>query len=165
VAHTIFVGRSEPSAINAIRAWYRLDRAFAGANRWLRSEHDITGEQVGIARIIGERESWPMAQLRERLSMHPATLGQVLARLGERGIVQTNPDGADGRRRVVALTAEGRDLLSVIPMVGPVRLRTAAVDPDYLDMLTTAFNRAVELFGLEEWADDSALIDTKEKRT
>nr|WP_243863973.1 MarR family transcriptional regulator [Brooklawnia cerclae] len=127
----------------------------------MRREHGVTGEQVGIARIVGERESWPMSQLRARLSMHPATLGQVLARLEERGLVRTSPDGDDGRRRNVALTARGRDLLAAIPLVGPVRLRTAHADPAELEALTRGFELAVELFGLARFADDPDFIDVR----
>jgi DNA-binding MarR family transcriptional regulator len=156
---------SEPSApaLAAIRAWYRLDRAFAGARKHLRSAYGVTGEQVAILRIVAERESWPLSGLRDRLTMHPATLGQVLARLADRGLVGIGPDAMDGRRRQVAASAAGRALLEDIPAIGPVRLRSAAADPADLAILAEGFRTAVDLFGLTAWADDPATIDTKEK--
>lgn len=152
-----------PQAIVAIRAWYRLDRAFASVNRWLQHTYHVTGEQIGIARIVAEHDVWSLAELRDRLSMHPATLGQSLARLEARGFVQIDHDQADKRRRLIRLTSAGRDLLAALPVVGPVRLRTATADPAELDALAAAFNQAVDLFGLQLWADDPNLIDTKEK--
>ncbi|WP_051208549.1 MarR family winged helix-turn-helix transcriptional regulator [Propionicicella superfundia] len=152
-----------PQAIAAIRAWYRLDRAFAAASRDMRLAHGLTGEQVALCRIVAERESWSMSELRDRLTMHPATLGQALARLEGRGCVETRPDGTDGRRRLVTMTQRGRDVLARIPVVGPVRLRTVTADPVDLAALAAAFTRAVEVFGLSPWADDPATIDTSGK--
>lgn len=147
------------AAVAAIRAWYRLDRAFAAVNReWLRTEN-VTGDQVAIARIVGEREAWPLAELRARLSMHPATLGQTLARLAGRGLVDLTTDPDDRRRRHVALTAEGRALLDRLPLVGPVRLRSVPASDDELAALAAAFDRALALFGLEPWADDDPRVD------
>jgi DNA-binding MarR family transcriptional regulator len=154
----------DPHAIAAIRAWYRLDRAFASIDRWMKLTHKVSGEQVAIARILAEQPAWPVSTLRDRLSMHPATLGQSLARLEKRGFVQTDVDPADRRRRVVALTDAGRALVAAIPPVGPVRLRTVDADADDLDLLAAAFNRAVDLFGLQPWADDPRTIDTRKKQ-
>jgi DNA-binding MarR family transcriptional regulator len=142
-----------PAALTAIRAWYRLDRAFAAVNREWWREHQVTGDQVAIARIVAERDSWPLAELRERLSMHPATLGQILARLEIRGLAAMAVDEADKRRRAVAITPAGRDLLRKLPLIGPVRLRTTSADRAELATLAAAFDRAVELFGLKPWAD------------
>jgi len=164
VVHNNWVSVPDPRAIAAIRAWYRLDRAFASVNRWLERTHKVSGEQLAIARILAEQPAWPVSVLRDRLSMHPATLGQSLARLETRGFVQTSVDPADGRRRVVALTDAGRALVDAIPLVGPVRLRTANAAPDTLDQLTAAFDRAVDLFGLQPWADDPHTIDTGRKQ-
>ncbi len=86
-----------------------------------------------------------------RLTMHPATLGQSIDRLATRELVTTDCDPRDRRRRIVAVTAAGRALLAGIPLVGPVRLRTQDADPDRLARLATAFDDAVDLFGLEEW--------------
>ncbi|MCL2483303.1 MAG: winged helix DNA-binding protein [Propionibacteriaceae bacterium] len=155
----------DPHAVAAIRAWYRLDRAFAGVNRWLWQTYCVTGTQVAIARIVAERDTWVLADLRQRLTMHPATLGQALNRLEARGFMRITVDPSDGRRRLVALTDQGRILIADIPLVGPVRLRTTGADLDDLDALADAFNRAVELFGVLPWADDPDVIDTKEKTT
>jgi DNA-binding MarR family transcriptional regulator len=47
----------------------------------------------------------PLAVLRQRLVMHPATLGQILDRLTERGLVTLAVDPKDRRRRPNAYAA------------------------------------------------------------
>jgi len=149
-----------PEALAAIRAWYRFDRAIASFNRQLRSQYGLTGEQLSIARILGESDCWSLSELRQRLTMHPATLGQALARLQAHGLVDIWPDQADGRRRMVRLTDQGREVIGTVPLVGPVRLRTMPADPDQLALLTQAFTLAVDIFGFAPYAGDPRVIDT-----
>lgn len=141
-----------PEALRAIRAWVRLESAFEAARKEFVTKHGVTGEQVAIARIVAERSEWPMVQLRERMSMHPATVGQLIGRAQDKGLVEVRQDAADGRRRVVAVTDRGRELLAALPLTGPVRLRSVPADPAQLDALAQAFDQAVELFGLGPWA-------------
>lgn len=139
-------------AVRAIRAWYRLELATGRFRQELRRRHGITGEQLAILRIVAERPEWLLADLRGRLTMHPATLGQTVDRLARRDLVAVDSDAADRRRRVVSITGSGRSLLAQVPLAGPVRLRTTNAEPDRLKRLEEAFEDAVALFGLEEWA-------------
>ncbi|MET7401063.1 MarR family winged helix-turn-helix transcriptional regulator [Dactylosporangium sp. NPDC005572] len=144
---------ASPDAVAAIRAWTRLDQAIAAFNRQLEQRHGVTGAQLAILRLVAEwGPDLPLAQLRDRLVMHPATLGQLLDRLAARGLVTLAPDPADRRRRRVALTAAGRECVAQAPLAGPVRLRQAAADPERLRRLADALDDAIELFGLEEYA-------------
>ena len=93
--------------LDAIRAWVRMDRAFTQFNRWLEAEHGITGAQLGILRIIAEMKPVTLADLRRRLTLHPATLGQLVDRLAVRGLVVRPPGAGDRRRREVTLTPLG----------------------------------------------------------
>jgi DNA-binding MarR family transcriptional regulator len=138
--------------LDAIRAWVRMDRAFAQFNRWLETEHGITGAQLGILRIIAEMEPVTLADLRRRLTLHPATLGQLVDRLAVRGLVVRTPGADDRRLREVTLTPLGARTLRAAPLAGPVRLRRTAAEPARLRALADAFTDAVTLFGLEEWA-------------
>lgn len=139
-------------ALSAIVAWVRLERATESFNLMLRRQFGLTGLQLAILRILAERPTLPLAALRKTLVLHPATLGQAVDELRDRGLctVQRNP--ADRRARLVALTAEGRALLTAAPLAGPVRLRQVTADPARLDRLAAALDDAIDLFGLADWA-------------
>ena len=139
-------------ALAAIRAWVRFDQALAAFNRSLEAEFRITGAQLAMLRIIEERAPVTLAELRAALIMHPATLGQLVGRLAERGLVTRSPDPADRRRRRVLVTARGRRLLGTAPVAGPVRLRSVPVEADRLTRVAQAFNDVIDLFGLGRWA-------------
>ena len=139
------------AALAAIRAWWRLDQAIAGFNQHLRGRHGVTGAQLAMLRILAERPV-TLADLRASLVMHPATLGQLIDRLARLGLVERRANPGDRRKRLVELTARGRQLLADAPLAGPVRLRQQAADPERLRRLAAAFEDAVELFGLKEWA-------------
>ena len=140
-------------ALAAIRAWTRLDQAIAGFNRALERDHGVTGAQLAILRLVREfsagGDGVALAALRERLVMHPATLGQLLDRLAERGLVTVAPDPRDRRRRRVALSAAGHRVTDAAPLAGPVRLRHVDADPERLARLAAALEDAIVLFGLE----------------
>ncbi len=138
-------------AFDAIRAWVRLDEAFGGFNRHLKTRHGVTGAQLAMVRIISEREPISLAELRTSLVMHPATLGQLVDRLAAAGLVSRSPGQGDRRKREGRLTALGRRLLRNAPLAGPVRLRTIAAPAHRLKALAEAFTDAIELFGLQEW--------------
>ena len=142
---------ADTAALGAIRSWYRLDRAFAAFNAHLRERHGVTGVQLALLRILAEAPL-TLAALRRRLVMHPATLGQLVDRLEGLGLAATEPDLADRRRRLVKVTPAGYKMLAVAPVAGPVRLRSHHAEPDRLLRLAEAFDDAVALFGLEEWA-------------
>jgi MarR family transcriptional regulator, temperature-dependent positive regulator of motility len=141
-------------AVAAIRAWTRLDQAIAGFNRFLEREFQVTGAQLAVLRLVREwtrERPVALAAMRERLVMHPATLGQLLDRLAARELVAIEPDPADRRRRLVRLTGAGSALLARAPLAGPVRLRYVDVDPQRLRRLAAALDDAIVLFGLEEY--------------
>jgi DNA-binding MarR family transcriptional regulator len=149
------IWRVVSEALSAVRAWTRLDQAIAGFNRVLEREHGVTGAQLAVLRLV--REWGPrvaLAEMRARLVMHPATLGQMLDRLAAHGLVTVAEDPADRRRRLVELTPEGRRLTEEAPLAGPVRLRHVPAAPDRLRRLAEAFDDAIVLFGLEEYDEE-----------
>jgi MarR family transcriptional regulator, temperature-dependent positive regulator of motility len=141
----------QQQALSAIVAWVRLDAAIQSFNQQLRREFGITGLQLAVLRILGERPSLPLAALRKSLVMHPATLGQSIDELRVMGLCTVARDTRDKRARNVALTEEGRALMTRAPVAGPVRLREMDHDIAKLDRLKAAFDDAVELFGLADY--------------
>ena len=142
----------DAAAITAVRAWLRLERSFDGLNVYLKDRYRITGLQLAILRIIGESESTTLYALRAQLAMHPATIGQLVDRVVKRGLLSRKRAANDSRLRELTLTARGRRLLEEAPVAGPVRIRSARADKGRLRRLAAAFDDAVSLFGLEEWA-------------
>lgn len=140
----------QQQALSAIVAWVRLDGAIQNFNQTLRKDFGITGLQLAVLRILGERPSLPLAALRKSLVMHPATLGQSIDELRTMGLCTVTRDSRDKRARVVAITDEGRALVARAPVAGPVRLRAMDHDVQKLERLKLAFDDAVELFGLGE---------------
>jgi DNA-binding MarR family transcriptional regulator len=150
VSHSIFVVAT-PDAVAAVRAWTRLDQAMAAFDRDLRARHGVTGRQLAVLRLVDEwGPGLTLADLRGRLVMHPATLGQLVDRLAGAGLVELAADAGDRRRRTVGLTAVGRQLLAAAPLAGPVRLRHVGAEPDRLRRLAEALTDAIDLFGLED---------------
>jgi len=140
----------QQQALSAIVAWVRLEAAIQNFNQTLRKQFGITGLQLAVLRILGERPALPLAALRKSLVMHPATLGQAIDELRAMGLCTVTRDGRDKRARVVAITEAGRELMARAPLAGPVRLREFDHDPARLDRLKAAFEDAVDLFGLGE---------------
>jgi DNA-binding MarR family transcriptional regulator len=138
----------QQQALSAIVAWVRLDAAIQSFNQALRKEFGITGLQLAVLRILGERPSLPLAALRKSLVMHPATLGQSIDELRTMGLCTVERDGRDKRARNVAITETGRELMRRAPMAGPVRLRAMDHDVARLDRLRLAFEDAIDMFGL-----------------
>ena len=141
-----------PEALDAVRAWTRLDQAFTGLGRDLRRKHQVTGAQLAILRMLDEwDQALPLLEMRDRLAMHPATLGQLVDRLLSHDLVASATDPDDRRRRIIRLTPKGRRLVKHAPLAGPVRLRYANVDAQRLRRLTAAFEDAIILFGLDDY--------------
>jgi len=139
-------------ALQAIRSWLRLDTAFAQYNRYLQRAYGVTGAQLAMLRLIHEAEPVTLAILRTQLAMHPATLGQLVARLEKLRLVQRATAPHDRRQRLVTVTGVGHHLIDRAPLAGPIRLRRIAGDKRQLRALAQAFDEAVHAFGLEEWA-------------
>ncbi|MDO5053624.1 MAG: MarR family transcriptional regulator [Pseudoclavibacter sp.] len=140
--------------MEAIRAWWRLERARASFDAHVKRDTGVTGSQLALLRIIDERAPVSIRQLRAELEWHPASLGQSIQRLEGRGLLAVTDDPADRRRRTCRLTETGEALLARTPLVGPVRLRTHPVDPDDLAAMRRGFELALTAFGLDEWSDD-----------
>ena len=137
-------------ALSAMVAWVRLDQAIQSFNQTLRKEFGITGLQLAVLRILGERPQLPLAALRKSLVMHPATLGQSIDELRAMELCTVTRDPRDKRARIIAITDKGRELMARAPLAGPVRLREIETEPARLDALKAAFEDAVDLFGLNE---------------
>lgn len=142
----------QQQALSLILAWDRLETASAALSAHLRRELGITALQHALLRLLSERPSLPLATLRKSLLMHPATLGQAVDALRRRGLCTVARDPEDRRARIVAISPAGQAVIARAPLAGTVRLRQVRVSPQRLARLTSAFEDAIELFGLDAWA-------------
>jgi DNA-binding MarR family transcriptional regulator len=141
----------QQQALSAMVAWVRLEAAIHNFNQTLRREFGVTGLQLAVLRILGERPALPLAALRKALVMHPATLGQSIDELRRLGLCTVTRDARDKRARLVAITDKGRELAARAPVAGPGRLRETENDPARLDQMKTAFEDAIALFALDAY--------------
>ncbi|MER5481738.1 MarR family transcriptional regulator [Streptomyces sp. NPDC002812] len=141
-----------------VQAWARLERAFTKLNQVLERDYGLTGQQLAVLRTVadwaGPGQAMPLAALRERLFMHPATIGQMLDRLADRGLVVVAPDPQDRRRRLIHVTEQGGGVLATAPLAGPVRLRHVQAEPERLGRLAEALDDAITLFGLQDYGPE-----------
>ena len=101
---------------------YRLDDQIGFVLRQVAQRHaalfaagigaDLTTTQWAALAKLGEIGPVSQNRLGRRTAMDAATIKGVIDRLTRRGLTETCPDPEDRRRLLVALTADGRDLVT-----------------------------------------------------
>ena len=97
------------SEIERVRAFNRLVTARIGA---LDDSYLGRGRPLGQARLlfeIGEAGACDLRRLRERLGLDSGYVSRLLRALTAHGLVTVENDPADRRRRLVSLTAKGKE--------------------------------------------------------
>jgi homoprotocatechuate degradation regulator HpaR len=77
-------------------------------------ELDITEPQWRVMRVLDDRGATDATSLSDVALLHGPSVTRILKDLEERRFVVREPDANDGRRSLVALTPEGRELVKVI---------------------------------------------------
>lgn len=80
--------------------------------RWQAGLPQLTKPQYAALSAIDEKPGIEQTALGRTAAIDKATLAAMLARLEQRELVERSVDGADRRRRVLHLTAEGRRVLA-----------------------------------------------------
>jgi DNA-binding MarR family transcriptional regulator len=95
-----------------VAATVRTGEAFlALADRRLRAYGLSAGARQVLAVLDGDGGSLSPTTIADRLIITTASMTSLLDTLQRRGLVQRAPDGADRRRVVVTITAEGRAVI------------------------------------------------------
>lgn len=85
-----------------------LGRALTAAELPLLSEHGLSMWAYSVLLRLDERPLRSQAALAEAIGADKTRIIDVLADLGDRGLISRTPDPSDRRVRLLALTPEGR---------------------------------------------------------
>jgi DNA-binding MarR family transcriptional regulator len=91
-----------------LRLLWAVSHALHSTSKRLEVTMGITGPQRLALQMIGRFPQITAGQLAHLLHVDPSTLTGIVQRLVRRGLIQRRPDAQDGRRTLLALTAEGR---------------------------------------------------------
>jgi MarR family transcriptional regulator, temperature-dependent positive regulator of motility len=69
--------------------------------------HSITSPQFAALNALYTEPNLDQRTLGERISLDRSTMADVVSRLRDRGLIRTERDPRDGRRKTIALTARG----------------------------------------------------------
>lgn len=82
----------------------------------------LTARDGTLLAHIDDPEGSSPARLARHLGVAPSTLSAALSRLDAGGLLRLDPDPADARRRVVRLTAAGREAVARDSVLDPQRV-------------------------------------------
>lgn len=68
----------------------------------------ITSPQFAALNALYSEPNLDQRRLGERISLDRSTMAEVVSRLANRGLIRTERDSRDGRRKTIALTPKGR---------------------------------------------------------
>jgi DNA-binding MarR family transcriptional regulator len=94
--------------------------------------HTITSPQFAALNALYNQSNLDQRTLGERISLDRSTMAEVVSRLSSRGLIRTQRDTRDGRRKTITLTTKGlRSVQQLIPrthamtdrLVGPLGAR------------------------------------------
>lgn len=103
----------------------RLHQAYTAA--WARRVDPVlTGPQYAVLVTVDAHPRLDQGSLAHTVSLDRSTMADVCRRLEERGLIERAPAPADGRRKLLDLTDDGREALH------RVRQRVAALDGELM---------------------------------
>jgi DNA-binding MarR family transcriptional regulator len=127
-------------------AFFWLARALIKAEEPLLRAHDVEMWDYAVLATLERGPAPTQSELAAASGRDKTRLIPILDRLEARGLVRRTPDPADRRNRVVALTAEGREL------VGSCRAAIREMEAEFLADLDPG-ERATFVAVLERLAD------------
>ena len=86
----------------------------------LRKDLGLLGSRIlapGILRVfaaLGMNDALTVNELREKAEVGANFVARLIAILKDRGVVEVRRDPEDGRRKIIALTPKGRELLDAL---------------------------------------------------
>ena len=107
--------------------------------------HTITSPQFAALNALYADPKLDQRTLGERVSLDRSTMAEVVARLSDRGLIQTARDTRDGRRKTIMLTTKGlHTVQQLIPRTHAMTDRlVGALDSRQRDSLLTLLTEVV----------------------
>lgn len=116
-------------------SWYLMAKTGSLARqRWaaMLAQLKVSPSQYGVLMALGETGPLGQQHLAELVGVDPRNAVPIIDSLAEQGLVHREVDPVDRRRRVLDLTARGREVVGNLASVG------AAIERDLLSPLTPA---------------------------
>ncbi|MGB3243784.1 MAG: MarR family transcriptional regulator, partial [Sulfitobacter sp.] len=92
--------------------------------------HDITPVQFSALQTLADHTGLDQSSLASLIAYDPATIGGVVKRLEQKGLIRRQPNEKDRRAFILCLTASGKSLLDDISPI------VSALQADILSNLT-----------------------------
>jgi len=115
--------------------WYLMAKTGSLARqRWagMLADLKVSPSQYGVLMALGETGPLGQQRLAELVGVDPRNAVPIIDALAEQGLVHREVDPVDRRRRVLDLTARGREVVGELASVG------AEIERDLLSPLTPA---------------------------
>jgi DNA-binding MarR family transcriptional regulator len=126
-------GTDEP----LVEAFWALSRRLRAMAREALAEWDVTPSQARALAVLRRDGALRLGELAEHLRIVPRSATEVVDALAGRGLVERQPDPADRRATLVALTARGAEVAAAIRAArtsGASSLFARLPDPDRAEL-------------------------------
>lgn len=125
----------------------RIIRAVSLYSRQLLRQHNLTAPQLTCLRHLMRHGARSAGELAAGISLSQATVSGILDRLEKRRLVERRRSAEDRRRVVVALTPEGRELATSVPLPLQERFarRLAQLPEDRRQRIDSVLKEIVDL--------------------
>lgn len=74
---------------------------------------ELTGPQFSLLHEVRDAPGVDQITLAQRIAVDRSTMADMATRLERRGLISRRPGAEDGRKKIIALTAEGRQVLTI----------------------------------------------------
>jgi MarR family transcriptional regulator, organic hydroperoxide resistance regulator len=154
------------SVLEFMRTIWALDHELQRTSRRMKSGLGVTGPQRLVLRVVGRFPGMSAGQLAQVLHLHPSTLTGVLQRLEHQGLLARRADARDGRRVLLGLTREGRqlDVDSEGTVEAAVRLALSEVSEQKVSSAVEVLGRIAASLERLGWVPGPSDSDTRRKR-
>jgi DNA-binding MarR family transcriptional regulator len=140
--------RDTAAAVDAVR---RIFRALRNAAQQTQAQSGISAAQLFVLSTLADGAASSLTELGERTHTDRSSVGDVVERLAEAGLVERCRSARDRRRTEVRITPAGRSLLRSAPRPPTALLIAglAAMEEDALAALAAGLARLTREMGLE----------------